>query len=57
VTGSVYLPSLIEHCDAVDLDIDARSVRYAAGTSSRHFLSGHVFAKGFIPGMSRSLLK
>ena len=44
----MYVPSLIEHCDAVDLDIDARSVRYAAGTSSRYFLSGHVFAKGFI---------
>ena len=40
--------SLIEHGDAVDLDIDTGSVQHAAETSSRYFLAAKVLAKGFI---------
>src|SRR5262245_15967913 len=42
------LPSLIEHGDAVDLDIDTSSVRHAAKTGSRYLLAAKVLAEGFV---------
>ena len=40
--------SLIEHGDAVDLDIDTGPVRHAAKASSRDLLAAKVLAKGFV---------
>src|SRR5690349_19360052 len=42
--------SLIEHRDAVDLDIDAGPVRHTAGTRARDLLAGHILAKGLVEG-------
>src|ERR1700760_1625814 len=41
ISGFSASMSLVEHRDAVDLDIDAGAVRHTAGTRPRDLLAGH----------------
>src|ERR1700741_5060737 len=47
-SGVQALRSLVEHGNAIDLDVDTGAVRRAAGAGAGHLLAGHVLAERFV---------